>query len=536
MTNIKSSRNTSIKSRLLKRIDKIADLKAKPTINNDLKRPILITTYDQAKFKTETIEFDSLVDATQNKEFFPGYFQEKIHTISSLVFSLSNDAASRFESKYSSITFLRSELNKNSNSKTYIVPLSKDIFEQQTLNNVVTAINYEISSNINITFDTLTYNPTLQFIKIYNSTLSAGSSFLDVSTTIKRHKNQLQQSVSQKNVQKLEQLNLGLYKVKRFNSEAEASSNAAQNNDNFFKSPKPLKAPFSLKQVKEYSESLDVAAQSAIGLGIKEKYLKEVYKGQHTSTVFPCLLKEGGDAVIYINKNLESKYFGKLGYKSLSTGDRFTMAELYARLLSPDEEVNKPTLMALQMKLLENIGLIQCEEKNIRIPKDLTPKQLCVLHGFNQLLRLKQSVRGQEGDPILFTYSFASLWCGVSRITATSAIKKLVLANVIYIADKTKHLVSYLFTKIESIKDIVKTAAEQTNEVKQVICEDIKEKYRQSKGYVKAKIKDHKRTLRSLEDIKGESFSNEKQKARKQKGFRCNETPSSSNFRQTSLL
>jgi hypothetical protein len=193
--------------------------------------------------------------------------------------------------------------------------------------------------------------------------------------------------------------------------------------------------------------------------------------------------------------------------------------------------------MALQMKLLDEVGLIRTTEMEIKVPKDLTPKQLSVLHGFNQLLRLKQAVKGQESDPILFTYSFASLWCSVSRITATSAIKKLVKLNIIYIADQAKHLVQYLFTQFKTIKEVVKDSLVQTKAIKEFISEDIKEKYRQSKGYVKKASKLNQESLKSLQKIGNKGFQEKGEGLRKQKGvFTAMNTPKKINFRQATLL
>tara|TARA_B110000211_G_scaffold143489_1_gene163765 strand:+ start:2902 stop:4533 length:1632 start_codon:yes stop_codon:yes gene_type:complete len=526
-----------VKSRLLKRLARIADLKTSEVNNKDLNRSLLITTHVDGLFKTESVDFKQLDKFTNEMEFFPGYFQEKTHTISSLAFSLSDDLSCKFESMYSNIIYWTSQFNSESKSKTFIIPLSHDIFEQQTLDKLLDAINFQVGCKINITFDTASFNPTLHFIKLHNPILHKEGDFLDVANTIKRHKNQLQQSSGQKNIKKLKQLKEGLYKVNRFNNEAEASDRATQKNVSFLDAPEALKAPYTLKQVTKYSETLEVAAQMALGLGIKEKYLKEIYKGQHTSSTFSCLVNEGNDAVVYINRNVESKYFGKLGYKSLSTGDRFTMAELYTKLLSPDEEVNKPTLMALQMKLLDEIGLLKTESSEIQVPKDLTPKQISVLHGFHQLLRLKQSVKGQEGDPILFTYSFASMWCGVSRITATTAIKKLVSSKIIYIADQAKHLVSYLFTKIKTAKELLEESIAQTKVVKAFICDDIKDRYRKNKGYEIPKARVNKTTMCSLENIGDKYVEYEREGDRKQKGaFAATKAPKKINFRQAILL
>lgn len=535
MTETTTAKKAQVKSRLLKRLDKIADRNIKAPQNVDLKRSLLITTHVDGQFKTETTEIDNLDKITQSEDFYPGYFQGKAHTISCLAFSLTEVLATKFESIFSTTIYWQSQFSKESKSSTYIVPLSQDIFDQQTLDKLLDAINFEIGSSINITFDSSILNPTLHFFKLHNPKLNNKGTFLDLNRTINRHKHQKEQATGQKNIEKLKQLKEGLYKVNRFNNEAEASTSATQNNANFFQSPEPLKAPYTLKQVTKYSESLDVAAQMALGLGIKERYLKEVYKGQHTSSTFPCLINEGNEAVIYINRNVESKYFGKLGYKNLNNGDRFTMVELYSKMVSPEDEVNKPTLMALQMKLLDEVGLIETQTSDIKIPKDLTPKQISVLHGFHQLLRLKQSVKGQEGDPILFTYSFASMWCGVSRITATAAIKKLVSTHVIYIADRVKHLTSYLFTKIKSAKEIVEEAVTQTIDIKTFISEDIKEKYRKSKGYEKPKI--NKDSIRSLKSISEDSLMDNYKDTKKQKGaFAATKTPDKINFRQAILL
>ena len=66
MTETTTAKKAQVKSRLLKRLDKIADRNIKAPQNVDLKRSLLITTHVDGQFKTETTEIDNLDKITQS--------------------------------------------------------------------------------------------------------------------------------------------------------------------------------------------------------------------------------------------------------------------------------------------------------------------------------------------------------------------------------------------------------------------------------------------------------------------------------------
>lgn len=462
MNSVFDPANGGKKFRLQSRLEEIA---RKQKISHDSEhgvRQILITTGN----RVSSYEFEEIPKVINSHSFFLGYKQfEQVNFISSIVLSVPEEMKSTVSKKLSSYRHITYSSSSN-NEVCFLVPLCSDIKDESIAHRLSEALSYELDIKVNISLNDSFVRPKIgSCIVCCNET----SSYLNVKSNISKYERLQIYKKTLKKRRKIEQINRELYRVKRLNTDGAYNQNEESVISGLMRSTEKLKAPYTLKEVKEYSSKIEVSCILAISLGINKSAVKDVMKGKRCRTSFPCILQEKGEAILYINNNIRSHFYGQLTYKSLVTQRRYSMGELYATLLSPNEAVNKPTLMALQLKLLDEAGLIQVPEVEVKTPKNLTNAQLKVYEGFKQLLKLKQAVVGQSDDPILFTYSFAKMWCDVSRITATAAIKSFVKENVIYVANEGEKLKQYLFCTVKSLTEVVKEQLEQTSAVRQVI-------------------------------------------------------------------
>jgi hypothetical protein len=458
--------------RLLQRIAKIAR-------NNKAIEDVPVTKRNihvcfknpDGELETKIIPFTELINTVGKSEFFTGYIDNKVRFYSSLFLILTKPEYTIFEQAFSkySFTSYKQVLNEGVN---VILPLADDVYDQDEFNKLIKSINFTLKSKINVSFDHPIYSKIFTDEKVVTNDQEAlvASKYL-----IDLHVRQLQQLKSQKNKEKANVIKEGLYRVKRLTKDTDVSKEPASllNVCNFIL-PKKLKAPFTLDEVFKYSMDSGVCAALAVGLGINEKYIKPLAGGQYTSEKFGCLINQKSDACLYICKDLESKYYGKITYKALKNNKRYSMHELYAAMTNPDNDFNKPTLMTLLLKILDDAGLIDKSVEHLDTPSGLTTAEKEVFFGFKQLSQLKHSVKGQEGDGIVYTNTFAAMWCGVSRITATKAIKKLIALSVIQILEDTSKFVMYLFTQVNQTIINVIDEIKQTVQVKTVIAQSFK--------------------------------------------------------------
>ena len=350
-----------------------------------------------------------------------------------------------------------------------LIPLSNEIFDQQTLDQVLLDINFNLSTKISINFN----NPNFCTSSDYKGHFT--TQLINPAKLYQVYKNRLSQLKSKKDQAKIKLISEALYTVNRLTNEADASDkNATHKSFCKFLIPNKLKAPYTTKNIVNYSCDSATCAMIGVSLGINKKYFEQLGLGSDTSEKFSCLINPKQEAVIYICRKLDSQWYGKVTYKNLTTNQRYSMVELYLAIIYPETDFNKPSILAFQMKLLDQCGLLEKYEVDVASPKGFTPGQVKVFNGFKQLLELKHSIKGQEGDSILFTNTFAALWCEVSRITASKALKLMLSQGIISITESIRSMSKYIFTNVNYLIKEVISEVEQARNVTKAIASSFK--------------------------------------------------------------
>ena len=428
---------SALQARLLARIENIKKTRKLVETPKHSDKQFMVTTNNDGDLEYHSLKFPE-VSKLVDKNVFLGCIHDGVSFHSVLNLSIKTEEVPRLLNKLQTHHFSVHPTN-TANYKRVLIPLSKQINDAVVFNECIQSISQSVGITLSSDFLTDSFSQ-LKTAELVNTGIYFDSKLF--SKALKSERTKLK---TEKHKRKLVAIREGVYRVKRLSSDAKASHNAdALQNVSSYSFIGFLKAPFTVNQLIDYSTDPSVGCVMAQAIGVPYTAIQSL-KGFSTSTSFKCVLT-GGDAQLFVAEN-NTRYSGKVTYKIISTGERLSMHEVYVRQLTQRSDFNKPTMMCYMLRLLDDCGLII---KNEIMTKDLSsslsPAELTVFENYKQLTELKHCIKGQEGDPIVFTKTFASLWSNVSRITATKAINKLVSLNVIKYIGDVSDFSAYVFS------------------------------------------------------------------------------------------
>jgi hypothetical protein len=449
---------SALQARLDARIEKIKKLSKVVDTPKSADKKFMVTTNNNGELLYHSLKFPEISKLFNqaNQSIFLGCIHDGVSFHSILNLSIKTEDVSRLLSKLQAHHFSVHPTN-TPNYKRILIPLSKQINDEGVFNECIQSISQSVGIRLSANFYTDSFSQIITTEQINTGI------YFDIKLFSKALKSERTKLKTEKHKRKLVAIREGVYRVKRLSSDAKASHKAdALQNVSSYSFIGFLKAPFTVSQLIDYSTDPSIGCIMAQGLGIPFKVIQSL-RGFSTSTSFKCLLT-GGDAQLFVAEN-NTRYTGKVTYKILSTGELLSMHEVYVRMLTQRSDFNKPTLMCYMLRLLDDCGLIIKDEVATKdLTSSLSAAEITVFENYKQLTELKHCIKGQEGDPIVFTKTFASLWSNVSRITATKAINKLVSLNVIKYIGDVSDFAAYVFSDfISKTAELVKDQQQTLN-------------------------------------------------------------------------